>query len=363
MKIGLFTDTYKPQINGVVTAIDVLAKELSKNHDVYIFAPKVPGHEDRKKNVFRYSSFKFLFQPEYRIAVPYSIKEIEDLHLDVIHTHTPFSIGILGAFVAKKNQIPLIHTYHTLIPEYVHYITSYGKPLTTKVAEKVSALYCNLCDVVIAPSKNVKKLLKKYGVKRRIEIIPSTIKEPLEVSTKEIKRKFGLDNKKVLLFVGRLGKEKNVDFLLRVFKKVNNKDPDTHLLIVSSGPERKNLENLALELNVPVTFTGYLSDKDLARCYKAADIFVFASTTETQGLVLLEAMSYGKPFVAVKAGGINIPKGGLMAKCEEKDFANKVLKVLKNDKLRKRLGKEGREYVKEFSPTNKLLKLYKEMMK
>ncbi|MFC1517176.1 glycosyltransferase family 4 protein [Candidatus Margulisiibacteriota bacterium] len=344
MRIAMFSDTYSPQINGVVTSINTFMHELrKKGHEVYIFGPQLKGVTE-KDFEFRFQSAPYLFHSEHRLVYPYSrkLKQFKDLEIDVIHSHTPFSMGWLALRLAKKHKIPLVHTYHTLFTEYVHYLPVVGEGIGQWMAKRLSKDYCNSCSLVITPSQAMQKELHTYGVKTAMEVIPTgidiTVKDKGDAEQARVR--YGLPpGKPILLYAGRLGKEKNIDFLLRVFRKVLQKNEDASFVIAGDGPYRKNLEWLAkvLHLEKRVLFTGYLDREDLASLYKAATVFIFASVTETQGLVVGEAMDTGTPVVAVNAMGIadviEGDKGGLASTLDVNDFAKKTMKLLADREL------------------------------
>ncbi len=343
MRIAMFSDTYTPQINGVVTSINTFMHELrSQGHEVYIFGPQLSGVTENDFE-FRFQSAPYLFHSEQRLIYPYSrkLKQFKDLEIDIIHSHTPFSMGWLALRLAKKHNIPLVHTYHTLFTEYVHYVPL-GQGIMQWVTKRISRNYCNSCQLVITPSQAMKKELESYGVRSPIEVIPTGIDVSMRAKGKaELAReRYGIaPDVKILLYAGRLGKEKNVDFLLRAFRKVVKKDDKVMFVIAGDGPYRKNLEWLtrAFHLEDKVYFTGYLNKEDLASLYKASALFLFASVTETQGLVILEAMDIGTPVVAVNAMGvadaIGDDRGGLASPLDPHVFAEKVLTLLHDDVL------------------------------
>lgn len=368
MNIGIFTDTYKPNINGVVTSIAIKKEQLEKiGHKVYIIAPYEPGYEDTDSDIMRLKSFKLIFQPEYRLSyLPDSkvMKKIRALELDIIHSETPFSIGLIAKYVAKKEKLPLLHTYHTLFPEYVHYL---GLPtgITRKMAEKASAIYCNMCDHIIAPSYEVKRELLRYGVKKDMTIIPTGVSVNSfldnfdENDIENIKIKYGINKtEKILLFVGRLGKEKNIDFLIEVFSNlIKSGEKNIKMLLVGDGPYRETLEKKVEELNIKdkTIFAGYVDRTKIGVFYKAADIFIFSSLTETQGLVVLEAMAAEKPVVAIKASGVEDmiinDVTGFLTENSIFDFLEKLKILLSNDELYEKFSKNGRERAEDFNPT------------
>lgn len=370
MNIGIFTETYKPNINGVVTSIEIKKRELEKlGHKVYILAPYDPSFEERESDVIRLKSFVLVFQPEYRLAyppMPKVMKQLKKLKLDIIHAETPFSLGIIAAYMAKNEHIPLIHTYHTLFAEYVHYL-KIPTTFTKKAAEKASAAYCNMCNHIISPSIDVKSELLRYGVKKPITIIPTGIdNESFKTGdSKQVREKLGIcEDEKVLIFTGRLGKEKNIEFLMNSFYLLKEKRKEKiKLLLVGDGPYREELKEMSRKLGIEkdVIFAGYIYREEIAAYYKSADIFIFSSLTETQGLVVLEAMASGIPVVAIKASGVEdmIVDGvsGFLTENSIEEFNEKIGLMLEDKNSREKIIEEGLKRAKEFSPEGTIKKL------
>lgn len=306
MRIGFFTDTYTPQINGVVTSIRLFAKALEQQgHAVYIFAP-TPRQALDGPHIVRIPSVPFAFQPEMRLASLYSAhadRLVRRASLDIIHSHDPFAIGLYGLAVAKRYRLPYVHTYHTLYPEYVHYI--WETRFTRTMAARLSRDFCDQCDMVIAPSTKINKALHDWGVRAPVRTLPTGVDAAMfgerdVEEMQEFRRRFGIAREERLLtFVGRLGKEKNVDLLVDAIARVRT--PHARLLIVGNGPYRSELEEHIVSAGVQdrVTFTGYLGRPDLRSAYLNSDALFFASKSETQGLVIAEAMASGLPVVAV----------------------------------------------------------------
>lgn len=306
MRIGFFTDTFTPQINGVVTSIKLFREALERQgHTVYVFAP-TPRQPTDGPHVIRIPSVPFAFQPEYRLAAIYSqhaYNLVRRANLDIIHSHDPFAIGLFGLSMAKRFRIPYIHTYHTLYPEYVHYI--WETEFTREMAERLSKQFCEQCDVVIAPSTKINRALTEWGVRTSILTLPTGVdtgrfaqRDPEAIAA--FRERFHVPaGDRLLAFVGRLGTEKNVDLLVDALAQV--KAPGARLLIVGDGPYRHDLVKHIERANVGdrVTFTGYLGPEDVRSAYQASEALFFASTSETQGLVVAEAMAAGLPVVAV----------------------------------------------------------------
>lgn len=366
MNIGIFTETYYPQINGVVTSIRALEKELNRQgHKVYIFTTTYPDVAPTAR-VFRLPSMPFWSMPSHRVAFAFSpkvLKIIKNLNLDIIHTQTEFSMGLLGKTASKIFDIPDIHTYHTMYEDYVHYILR-GYVITPKMAKEFSKLFCNGAEAVIAPSKKVYNVLHEYGVTREIDIIPTGIElEPFKKSNcnrqevKAIRDKFNLDLSPTILFLGRLGKEKSVDTIINAMPELIKKLPQAKLLIVGDGPYKPNLENLISKMNLNdfVIFAGQQPWKDVPLFYHAADVFVTASITETQGLTYAEAMAAQIPVVAKKDLNIDgLLKNNINGRVfeQDSDLAYILYETLTDKIKSKRLAEQALKDIQPLSSEN-----------
>ncbi len=307
MRIGYFTDTYTPQINGVVTSMRLFKRALeARGHELYVFAPQPEHHDDGDMTV-RFPSVPFVFQREMRMAAPLSIsalRTLDTIGLDVIHSHDPFSIGLFGLSYARRRKITHVHTYHTLYPEYVHYI--WETKITKQLARRLSREFCNACDSIVAPSTKIQLCLTEWGVNVPIEVIATGIDVERyakrdDVKTKNLRERLAISTgDRVLLFVGRLGREKNIEMLLHSLTLLS--ESRALLLIVGDGPHRPELEALVSQLGLQerVRFAGYLQRDDVIAAYQLSTLLAFASTSETQGLVIGEAMATGLPVVAVE---------------------------------------------------------------
>lgn len=313
MKIGIFTDCYYPQINGVVTSVLMLEEELIKlGHQVTIVTVKVPHHIDEKENVLRINSIPFSKWKEFRVGFPFfseTYKIIKNMNFDVIHTHTEFSVGLLGKYMARSLDIPCLHTYHTMYEDYTHYIYNlkYGKSIVKKFIIRGSKLYVKRYDGIIAPTDKTRHALLSYGVTNDIFVVPTGIDlnqfhrfPKADPQVKEILDTYNLTDKdKIILSLGRVSEEKSIHTIINQMPKLLQKIPNAKLLIVGDGPYRHKLEKLIqiLDIKEHVIFTGQIPFEKVSLFYSIADVFVSASKTETQGLTIMEAMASKVPVV------------------------------------------------------------------
>lgn len=324
MRIGIFTDTYPPYINGVSTSIVMLKNALEKQgHQVFVVtvnADKMSYKYEDNNKIIRLPGVPIGIY-DYRLTGIYPLKAINKIkkwHLDVIHSHTEFGVGTFARIIAKQFGIPLVHTYHTMYEDYVHYITKgYFNGTSKKIVEYLTKFYCDkTATELIVPTKKTYDLFKnKYKIERNVHIIPTGIEiERFSNNKKDLprilklKEKYSIKiNDKVLLFVGRLGKEKSVDFLIKEHCNIIKKYPFCKLLIVGDGPDFEYFKKLVKKYKIEdnVIFTGKVPWEEVPLYYHIADIFVTASVTETQGLTVIEAMSASLPVVAINDESFN----------------------------------------------------------
>ncbi|MCS8571654.1 glycosyltransferase family 4 protein [Pediococcus pentosaceus] len=309
MNIGLFTDTYFPQVSGVATSIKTLRDQLEKQgHQVYIFTTTDPKVDTNvyERNIFRFTSVPFVSFTDRRIAVSGFIRAAQlakELNLDIVHTQTEFSLGWMGKFVAKSLKIPLIHTYHTMYEDYLHYVAN-GKLLKPYHVKQMTRAFCYHIDGIVAPSERVLDTIEGYGINVPIRVIPTGVN--LEQYQKPNKRKqwrekLGYDeNSPILLSLSRLAYEKNIQEVIDSFPAILKEVPNAQLLIVGDGPARASLENQVHDLHLEdnVQFTGEINNDHVYGFYQLADLFVSASDTESQGLTYIEALASNLKVVA-----------------------------------------------------------------
>lgn len=317
MRIGIFTDTYPPYINGVSTSVKMLEDALKKQgHQVYIVTVNSENMKYKYENddhVIRIPGVPIGIY-DYRLTGAYPLKAVAKIrkwNLDVIHSHTEFGVGTFARIIAKQFNIPLVHTYHTMYEDYVHYITKgYFNGPSKKIVEYLTNFYCDqTATELIVPTKKTYDLFKdKYKYTRNVHIIPTGIEVERfyhenhdEKEIESLRKKYNLSKKDpVILFVGRLGKEKSVDLLIEAEKDLIKKY-NAKLLVVGDGPDCGHFKDLAKKYKVEdnVIFTGKVPWEEVTKYYQLANIFATASRTETQGLTVIEAMAASLPVVAV----------------------------------------------------------------
>lgn len=309
MKILLTTDTYSPSINGVVISVNNLYKELTKRgHEVRILTLSFTGYSYKEGDVYYLRSFNARIYPGARGTLSYKnrfIKEIIDWSPDIVHSHTEFCTLIHAKYIRKTLGLPHIHTYHTMYEDYLCYIFK-GMLISKRRAMSIIRKLIGSVDEIITPTQKAKGSLTAYGIHKPISIIPTgidltrfTTAEKYSEKIKELRNNIGIkEADKVLIFLGRLGKEKNVDEIIMNVKELNE-EQNIKMLIVGGGPYADNLKKLVNELGLSekIIFTGMVPPEEVPLYYLLANIFVTASTSETQGLTYIEALASGLPVV------------------------------------------------------------------
>lgn len=388
MRIGLFTDTYPPFINGVSTSVEMLKNALEKKgHTVYIVTVNestVKYNYDEENHVLRVPSIPIGWY-NYRMSGTYPIRGINIIKkwkLDVIHSHTELGIGIIGRIVSKQFNIPLVHTYHTMYEDYTHYVAGGHLKHTSKAALKyLTEFYCDktATELIVPTAKTYKLFKDKYKFERNIHIIPSGIEVDRffkeNVDSKEIqllKKNLKITkNDFIMLFVGRLASEKNVEFLLDLEEKLLKKNKAFKLLIVGDGPDKEKYEEIAKKKKIDANtiFTGKVAWDDMPLYYHLANIFITASITETQGLTVIEAMASGlAPFC--------IDDPAFLSMCTDElnsvifkdldDCYKKVIEFHGNKEKQKRLNSQARiqsEHLSSARYADSVLEVYEHAIK
>ena len=384
MRVVMVSDVYFPRVNGVSTAIQTYHQALRPNGvDVRLVAPDYARQcaDDDDAWITRVSGRPVPGDPEDRLVrwrgMHESVEAVVEQGCDLIHVQTPFVAHYAGCATAKRYGVPVIATYHTLFEEYLkHYAPLLPAGLLRGLARRFSRRQCNALDAVIVPSRAIEQRLHDYGVTTPMHILPTGISLSMadEGAREAFRDRHGIDRSRpVALFVGRVAHEKNIDYLLDVVDLARAWVPDILLVIAGEGPALPSLRRLVADrgLHASVQFIGYLERRnELPACYAAADVFVFASRTETQGLVLLEAMAAGLPVVALaEMGTVDILGAGRGAVVPEDNpyaFALAVADVLRDPVRRHALSEDGRTYAAEWSDTalaGRMAELYRDIIR
>ena len=385
MRIGLFTDTYPPYINGVSTSVLMLKQGLEKlGHEVYVVTVNSENfHYKKEDNVLMIPGIPIGIY-DFRMTILYplrALKIIKSWNLDVIHTHTEFAVGTFARLIAKQYNIPLVHTYHTMYEEYIYYITKgYFDGASKKLVEYLTLFLCDkTVEELIVPTKKTHDLFKeKYKVKRDVHIIPSGIdvtrfyKENVDLlSIKSLKKELNIKKDDfVILFVGRIAKEKSIDFLIKNLKAILKKVPKARMIIVGDGPDMNELALLVREnkLDKHVTFTGKVPWSEIPKYYQLANVFVTASKTETQGLTVIEAMAAEKPVVAIKDESFELvmkdKQDGLFFETKE-EYQRLIIELYNNPSYAKMIAKQARITANAYNPevyAKRVLEVYESVI-
>jgi len=382
MRIAFFTNCYKPLVNGVVTSISSLTEAYErKGHEVYIFAPRVEDYIDQEKNVFRYRSVNLTSKVKYPLPIPLSFrvkKVITDFNPDIVHVHHPFLLSSAAIMYGKKLGIPKILTIHTQYEQYAYYISPIPERVTQEAIKMIISHLAYKTDCITTPSASMKELIEGYGIKNRIEVIPNAIhlisfREDDELKRIKIKKKYNLkEDDKIILFVGRVASEKSIDKIIKALAIIKKRSSGKEkLLIVGNGPAMDELKQLArtLKLEKDVIFAGTVSYEEIMHYYKMAYVFTITSTTETFGIVTIEALASGVPVLAVKApGAVDILTDGLDGMLVDDDvekFADALEKIIREPELRGKLSKGALKTSKKYSIdtiSERMLNLYREVI-
>lgn len=366
MRILMISDVYFPRINGVSTSIQAYRKSLTElGCQIDLVVPQYEHNMEDEKNIYRVDARKVPLDPEDRLMNKKLLRlQVEELikqnQYGLIHIQTPFLAHNIGIELARKYKLPVVETYHTYFEEYMYnYIPFLPKQFLRMLVRRFTNKQCNALDALIVPSSAMLEVLQNYGVKTPSEVLPTGINSELfgKGDGAVFREKHNIDlAAPVLVHVGRICFEKNIDFLIHMHKELLKSVPKAILLIAGEGPALKHLKKLCEKIGTDnnVKFVGYLDrENELQSCYAAGDTFVFSSRTETQGLVLLEAMACGTPVVSTAVMGtkdiLDSEYGAIIAEENYTDFAGKVALLLNDKSYQKQLSFEAKDYAKEWS--------------
>lgn len=374
MNIAIFTNNYLPNPYGVTGSIESFRKGLEKEgHTVYVFAPEWKGYQDDNPRVFRYPAIMTNIKIKFPIPVLFSRKMdriLERLDLDIIHSQHPNLLGSVAAKWARRKKIPLVFTWHTLYDKYVGFVPFIPEKLASKWIIKKAAKYANKADGVVVPTDSVKSVIRRWGVRNaNIGVIPTGVRKRFfeGADGSRIRRKFGIGSDEVVFVtVSRLTSEKNIEFLLEKILSVLKERKKVKYLLAGGGYLKDKLKEKVKKTGFSdrVIFVGEVKREEIKNYYVAGDIFVYASKSETQGMIFCEAMFAGLPIVALKATGaqdiIRDKKTGFLS--SESGFENDIKSLIDDRKLRESLSADAKrvafsEYTSEVS-TRKMVNYY-----
>lgn len=355
-RIAMCSDSYLPRVSGVVHSLHALAGALrTQGHRVVIAAPHAPGYTDRDPDVVRFPSVRPPHQPDFPLAVPLAPaawRRLRQEPFDIVHTHTPFLMGAVAKRLADRLRAPLVFTHHTLYDEYVHYAPFVSRRIGVPAVRAYVTGYANRCAAVIVPTRWMVDRLREQGVTAQLAVVPTGVLDPELMASLDpsgVRDAYGIPPGRTLVVTAsRLGKEKSVDLVLQAFARIAAAR-DATLLLVGGGPEEDALRDLAGRLGVQsrTVFTGLLPHRRALECVAAGDVFLYASQTETQGIVVIEAMAAGVPVVAADAGGVAdaVRHGvtGYLVPAQADAMAAQTLRLLDDPGLRRMVGRAGTE--------------------
>jgi 1,2-diacylglycerol 3-alpha-glucosyltransferase len=368
MRILMISDVYFPRINGVSTSIQTFRRGLhAAGHETILIAPEYPGAApDTEPNILRVASRGVPRDPEDRAMKLGAIRalrsQLERMEPDLVHIQTPFIAHYQGTALARALRVPLIETYHTYFEEYLHhYVPLMPRAVMRFLARRFTVSQCNVLDTLVVPSRAMEQALLDYGVKCPMHIIPTGMEMDRFAGGdgQRFRAELGIaPGQPVLVHVGRIAHEKNIDFLFRMFEIVVRSKPGAVFVVAGEGPALASCKASVRSLGLAqqVRFVGYLSrERELLDCYRSGDLFVFSSKTETQGLVLLESLALGVPVVSTAHMGtadiVNPQRGAHVAPDDEAEFANIVVRLLDDAPRRAAMSTEARAYAATWSAT------------
>ena len=364
LRIAFFTNYYHPVVNGVVRSVASFREILTKQgHNVFIFAQSDNEYKDEEPFIFRYPSLSLPLPMDIVTVIPVSSfvdQLLPSLKLDVIHTHHPILLGQTAASKAADLNVPLVFTFHTQYWEYTHYVPFPQEAIQDFLKNAIHSwlrVFMQKCQHIVIPSESIKEILiRDYGLEDRFTVIPTgtDLKPFLRADGKTLRQSKGWQDDKVLISIGRLAAEKNWETLLRAAAQVYAQHPTMRLVLIGDGPDKQTLELLAAELGIAerVTFTGQVPFDEIPAYLKAADMFGFASVTETQGLVTIEAMAAGLPVVAVDGSGshdiVDNGKDGFLVDNDPNALASAINKMLSNPQQMKQFSVKALKKARTF---------------
>ncbi len=378
MKIAMFTNTYLPHVGGVARSVNTYEEEFRRRgHDVRIIAPEFAGAEESSDQVLRVPAIQNFNGSDFSVRLPQPLlidQYLDEFQPDLLHSHHPFLLGDSALRAAWTRKVPLVFTHHTLYEQYTHYVP-FDSEAMQRVAIQMATEYCNLCTHVIAPSQSIAELLVQREVKTPITAIPTGIDLEFFGSGdgKPIRKQHKIPNDALVIgHVGRLAEEKNLGFLANAVAQFLKANPKAYWLVVGTGESTESIERTVAEIASPkqLIMTGCLTGQELVDAYTAMDIFVFSSKSETQGLVIAEAMAARTPVVAIDGPGVRDVRIGDSGKMLDGDataeeFAESIRSITGDRAELARRGERARNSVRDFGLdvcADRVLELYQQLV-
>ena len=381
MRIGLFTDSYYPHVSGVSTSVEMLINALEEmGHTVYLVAPNKKFSYDKKNHIIWIPGFRPGFY-ELRVAEAYSKKAMKiiknEWKLDIIHTQTELTIDFFARMVAKKLNIPIVRTYHTLYEDYTYYVThGHLDNVAKKIVIKLTKKFCEKrCDELIVPTEKIKKLfIEKYGIKKDMSVIPSGIdlkrfnlNNTNKKNAKDLRKKYHIsEDDFVIGSVGRVASEKSFDKIIKNMQNLVNINNKIKFMLVGTGPQLEELKDLTkkLKLEKNIIFTGFVDYNEVCNYYHVFDVMVSYSKTETQGLTIIEGLASSKPIVCIDDPSfrsmVQHNYNGFLFKNDD-EFRKYILDLMSNKELYKITSMNAKNSVYSYSKevfASRVLKVY-----
>ena len=371
MRIVIFSNAYKPTISGVVTSIILFRRGLmAAGHEVHIIAPQYTDFEDEEPYIFRFPALDLSSQVDLSLALPFKalmVPTVRGIKPCVIHSQHPILMGDLAVEFARDLNVPLVFTFHSSYDEYARLYAPVVADLAGLITEQIVKRYLEKCTHIVAPTPSVRDLIyREYTADVPVTVVPTPVdlSQYHDLEPQRIRKELGLGDAKLLLYVGRLATEKNLDFLLRAFVRITAKQSQVYLLLVGKGPREEQLRQMVSEfgLGERIIFTGPVPRNEVPHYAAAADLFVFPSLADTQGLVLIEAMAAGTPVVALESPGpadVLSDGGGLLVPHQE----DAVLTLLTDESRRMAMGEQAAQAAQRYaipSASARLIAVYEE---
>jgi len=378
VRIAIFSDSWYPYVSGVNRSIEIFKMELEKRgHRVFLFVPACGNRDQEEPGIYRFTSLPAVFNPGFRLAIPFSprlTKTVKELSVDLIHSQSPMIMGRAGMYCSRRLDLPLVFTHHTLYDLYTHYAGALAGPATRYLTSYVRR-YANRCDLVITPTGIVAERLSERGITAPLRAVSTgvVLDEFEQCDQNWLHRSLNLDqNTPLILCVARLGLEKNIYLLLDSFARINQRLPETRLVLAGLGPLRNKIRPYAKSLGLEDRFfllDREFSRRDLASIYASADLFLYPSVTETQGIIINEAHAAGLPVVAVGAHGVAemVEDGvdGILTEPDPDALAGAAVKVLEDQALRESLSRGAYQAARRITSgqmAEKMISVYQEVL-